>query len=631
MIFSIYVPNKSRIIWGNFKIMASRSFQQALLAGLLLTGSMLYAASDWEKAADLRKQDEIDKAEKLLRRYASPAGFEQLKSAEKIDFLRGLLELAHVRALQDEVAESLALLNWAEGREDPYQRSLACVKYAEILLDLGEFERAQGYLKNADEAIGKRAEEQKKTGAAIGQAGVTADTGAAWRELRDDSDALKAEIEAEAMKKKFGATYGSYVKLRRLQRIARRARTPRYRLEALKVADEIIETDPASQFAAAAGYLKGEILASRLKEDTPKKEIREVREYLERFIRQQPEGLYRGEALMLLGKISLEVEWDAKEAEKNYTQALAWFRKAREKRDAVSLYAAVNDDLKKQAAPTQKPASLNQWKLIVYHDEDPLKLYNTASSPAWYVDNKEKDILLWLGFLALSAGDADSAKKYWEQTRFLDSTVGSENSQYPSMMMRLMSACRFKMFILSSEELAPVKDRNMRLRLNYASMYYMMEYFPEADKMFSDIFNSTNDLTVKALCALCRGGIADAVPGNKKIAMQYFDWILKTEKLKGTLNHGSAIYQYANTLMGLPDGHVKALPMYREYLKKYQKNNRWDYYRDAGYKEIFCLILQKKFTEAKNRFAIFQKERDDSFVKALKYKFKVITEKGCYP
>ena len=610
--------------------MTSRSFQQALLAGLLLTGSMLYAAADWEKAADLRKQDEIDKAGKLLRKYASPAGFEQLKSAEKIDFLRGLLELAHVRALQDEVAESLALLNWAEGREDPYQRSLACVKYAEILLDLGEFERAQGYLKNADEAIGKRAEEQKETGAAIGQAGVTADTGAAWRELRDDSDALKAEIEAEAMKKKFGATYGSYVKLRRLQRIAGRARTPRYRQEALKVADEIIETDPASQFAAAAGYLKGEILASRLKEDTPKKEIKEVREYLEKFIRQQPEGLYRGEALMLLGKLSLEVEWDAKEAEKNYTQALAWFRKAREKRDAVSLYAAVNDDLKTQTAPTQKPASLNQWKLIVYHDEDPLKLYNTASSPAWYVDNKEKDILLWLGFLALSAGDADSAKKYWEQTQFLDETVGSEDSQYPSLMIRLMSACRFKMFILSSDELASVKNNNLRMRLNYASMYYMLELFPQADQMFMDIFNSTADLSVKALCMMCRGGIAHVDPEKKEIAMEYFNWVLKNEKLKGTLHYGSALYRYANALMGIPEGYNKALPMYREYLKNYKKNNRWDYYRDAGYKEIFCLILQKKFTEAKNKYDIYLKEKDDCFTKALRYKFKVIAEKGSY-
>lgn len=269
--------------------------------------NLLSAESDWRKAAELRRISEYSQAEKLLKKYSSPARFDTLKTTEKIEFLRGLLELAHVKALQDDVSGSLALLNWAEGRSDEYQRSIACVKYAEILLDLGEFERAQGYLKNADEIIRKRVANED-TGIAIGQGSETADTGVVWRGLRDQSDALKADIEAEAMKKKFGATYGNYVKLRRLQNLVKRSKTPRYLKEAQKVADEIIETDPASQFAAAAGYLKGEILASRLKENSPKKEIKEVKDYLNRFVKQQPDGLYRGEALMLLGKISLEIE-----------------------------------------------------------------------------------------------------------------------------------------------------------------------------------------------------------------------------------------------------------------------------------------------------------------------------------
>lgn len=211
----------------------------------------LHAATDWEEAAELRKAGQLDQAERKLRKYASPAGFEQLKPAERIDFLRGLLELAHVRALKEDVSGSLALLNWAESRPDAYQRSISCIRYAGILLDLGEFDRAKGYLKNADETIAGHATEET-AGAAIGQSGESADTGAAWRELRDESAALKADVESEELKEKFGATYGNYVKLRRLQKVAKRARLPRYQKEAMKIADEIIETDPASQFAAAA-------------------------------------------------------------------------------------------------------------------------------------------------------------------------------------------------------------------------------------------------------------------------------------------------------------------------------------------------------------------------------------------
>ena len=121
-------------------------------------GMLLQAAeSDLEKAVELRRTERLSEAAQLLKAYSSPAGFDALSSPEKIEFLRGLLELAHIRALQDDVPGALSLLNWAEGRKDPYQRAIACVKYAEILLDLGEFERASGYLKNADELIEQRA------------------------------------------------------------------------------------------------------------------------------------------------------------------------------------------------------------------------------------------------------------------------------------------------------------------------------------------------------------------------------------------------------------------------------------------------------------------------------------------
>ncbi len=591
----------------------------------------VFAQDDWEKAAELRQAGEAAKAEKLLKDYESPAGFESLNSTDKIRFLRGLLELAHLKAMRDDTTGALSLLNWAESRTDDYQRSIACIKYGEILLDMGEFERAGAYLKNADEIINKRVT-AADTGAAIGQGGQQVDTGAAWRELRDQSDVLKAEVEAEEMKVKFGATYGSYVKLRRLQQLVKRSNTPRYRKEALKVADEIIETDPASQFAAAAGYLKGEIMASRLTENSPKKAIAETKTYLDKFVKERPDGLYRGEALMLLGKISLEIEWNAKEAEKYYTQALNYFRKAREKRDALSLYAAINDDLKNQSHPTQKPTSLNQWKLIIYHEEDPLKVYNIENAPLWYINDKEKNIYLVMGFFALSNGDSKSAKKYWEQVQTLDETVGSETSPYPTLMMRLISACRFEMFILSKEELALIKSDNLRMKLNYASLLYMLEHFKEADKLFENIFNSVNDLNTKALCMLCRGELADnGMNASKELAHKYYNWILDQPKLKSSIIYGSALFLYANTLMGTYQGFNKALPIYERYLLEYKNNNRWDYYRQAKYREIFCLILQKKYTEAKKKYDIFKAEREDGLAKELEYKFNIINQKGEYP
>lgn len=490
----------------------------------------LQAATDWEEAAELRKAGQLDQAERKLRQYASPAGFEQLKPAERIDFLRGLLELAHVRALKEDVSGSLALLNWAESRPDVYQRAISCIRYAGILLDLGEFDRAKGYLKNADETIAGHATEET-AGAAIGQSGESADTGAAWRELRDESAALKADVESEELKEKFGATYGNYVKLRRLQKVAKRARLPRYQKEAMKIADEIIETDPASQFAAAAGYLKGELLADRLKEDSPKKEIKEAKEYLEKFVKQQPEGLYRGEALMLLGKISLEIEWDAKDAEKYYTQALDWFRKAREKRDALSLYAPVSEDLKKQTEATQKPTGLDQWKRIVYHDEDPLKLYNTASAPTWYIDDKESNCLLPLGFCLFLNEKFEEAQKHWSQLEGLNQNLRTLKLQkQPNLLLRLEGAAYQKFLLAPPEELKGISTKG-KIRLLLAEFDFVNEKFAAALKQYREIqLDAQEDKTIYILAQIGEADCLRMLGQNRNQVAEIYRNVLKSKQ-----------------------------------------------------------------------------------------------------
>ena len=598
-------------------------FRLLFITLLFAVLNSLSAESDWRKAAELRRNSEYSQAEKLLKKYSSPARFDSLKTTEKIEFLRGLLELAHVKALQDDVSGSLALLNWAEGRSDEYQRSIACVKYAEILLDLGEFERAQGYLKNADEIIRKRVANED-TGIAIGQGSETADTGAVWRGLRDQSDALKADIEAEAMKKKFGATYGNYVKLRRLQNLVKRSGTPRYLKEAQKVADEIIETDPASQFAAAAGYLKGEILASRLKENSPKKEIKEVKDYLNRFVKQQPDGLYRGEALMLLGKISLEIEWNAKDAEKYYSQALAWFRKAREKRDALSLYAAMNDDLKKQSVPTQKPTTLNQWKRIVYHDEDPLKLYNTANAPVWYVDDKEKECIYPLGFLSFANGDYDKAWQYWSEITKLDSDQRRMDSvNFPNIIMRLREVCKQKEFLFAELQRKSFSDKN-KLPLLYAELLHYEEKFHLAGNIFKRIAYESNGnksdkaaayigLTTYSLMSWTAGKtIQERMLTFKKYPETALRFSEKTPIRELALRYCALFWASSSETSAL------AIPYYKRFIKEYPNSK----YTEEMLLRLGIALAQKEDFIATNKILkqLKNKHYIDILQKTIKFK-----------
>lgn len=573
--------------------------------------SLLSAESDIEKAMMLRKAEQLDKAERLLKKYSFPASFDGLKSTEKIEFLQGLLELAHIRALKDDVSGSLALLNWAEGRKDPYLRTIACVKYAEILLDLGEFERASAYLKNADEIINKHVTEED-SGVAIGQGSKFADIGAAWRDLRDDASALKADIEAGVLKKKFGVSYGNYVKLRRLQVLLKRSRSPRYMKDAMRLADELIETDSASQFAAAAGYLKGEIRASRLKESSSKKEIKEIKDYLEKFVKQQPDGLYRGEALMLLGKISLEIEWNAKDSEKYYSQALAWFRKAREKRDAMSLYAAMNDDLKHQSTPTKKLTTLNQWKRIIYHDEDPLKLYNTANAPVWYIDNKEKECFYVLGFLAFADGKYDVAKSYWEKVLSLSPDIASLDQRLPNVQTRLLQACKINAMGFWPEEKAFLKSDNLKLRVLKNEYLILLERFDDAYKGF-EALSKMADMHTRALAVL---GMMISVDlsgrdGSKQQAEKLCRWILSQKKL-----FKEPIYARALLFAGLlktsrNDMEKEAIPYFEQYVKQFSKG------RD---------IRVVKYSLAKCYLKVGQLSKAESIYRDLSLKQDIYTE-----
>lgn len=601
---------------------------RAVFFSTCLLGGFLFAA-DWETAAEFRRADEYSKAENAVRKYASPAGYEQLKPAEQIDFLRGLLELAHIRALQDDVSGALSLLNWAEGLQDPFQRSLSCVKYAEILLDLGEFERADGYLKNVDELIRSRAS-STQDGAAIGQGGTVADTGAVWRELRDEADALKAEVEAEAMKQKFGATYGSYVKLRRLQVLVRRSKRPRYQKEALRVADEIIETDPASQFAAAAGYLKGDLLAARLSEKSDKKQIKEVKDYLEGFVKSQPDGLYRGEALMLLGKISLEIEWDAKDAEKFYKQALDWFRKAREKRDALSLYAPVNDDLKTQILPTQRPTTLNQWKRIVYHDEDPLKLYNTTNAPAWYMDDKEKNCLFKLGLCSFLNENYNRASELWIAGSKLDTDIMQLSAKnWPNVLMRLTDAAKFKTMSFPDKIKKLIKEEKDRVKIQTAEFYYILERFDDMKTIFQNIiFDHQANNNTKALAYIGLGmytemiSSANSVAERKKVISHYQRAMTLA---KNTLLEEEALIRMAFYFQAGSETYADGSALIKQYLERYPKGEYVPYIKfreglvrlyagDISAAKKVLNYLESQYPQSPYTQSLFKKINDPEFL-----------------
>jgi hypothetical protein len=74
---------------------------------------------------------------------------------------------------------------------------------------------------------------------------------------------------------------------------------------------------------------------------------------LEGFLAAAPMGLYRGEAMWVLGDVALQERWDAKAAKKRYEQALDWCGRVRALKEGARLYAVPE----KAAEPAKAPAA----------------------------------------------------------------------------------------------------------------------------------------------------------------------------------------------------------------------------------------------------------------------------------
>ena len=291
---------------------------------------------------------------------------------------------------------------------------------------------------------------------------------------------------------------------------------------------------------------------------------------------------------------------------------------------SVSLYASISDDLKTQTAPTQKPTTLNQWKRIVYHDEDSLKLYNTAEAPVWYIDDKEKECIYACGLLAYVGGEYDKARSYWERILSLSPDIAAVDSRLPNVQSRLLQACRLNAMAFWPENKAKVKDKTIRLKLQYAEYLILIEKFSEAIDLFERIAQ-TDDILIKALAL---HGLAVAIdlefkPGCKVVSDKLCAWILSQKslqkesiyartllfagQLKSSRNDMEAVAlpYFERYIREFPDGHdirIAKFSLAKCYLKTDQLAKAERIYEELKeINDIYAYSLRKRITKAKQK------------------------------
>ena len=561
------------------------------------------------------ENDDLKSAEKCVKDCAD---FDYLKSAKESNcgtaYLRCFLEAAKLEALQNNPREALRLLSIAESNTEGFDNVIVCMKYGEILTLLDDSARAKEYLDKAENVCKKYIDDSSKLVA--GQAKAKASDLNEWLMTYSEISEARQELRLANIAKEFGKEYGRYVKMRSLYFRKKFAKSE-------KVCDEIIKLEPSSIYGQAAAYFKALCVLNNPVEKKEKR-VNNALKMLGDFAGKNPSGLYAGEALMELGKIELEENWDAKKSAEYYRKALDFFRNMREKEDAKELYAVLPEKVKDAATPKTKPVSYDKWYRMKYNSPSDMAIENQFTAP-WFVSEKEKECLFMTGFFLFMDNKFDEAKKCWSSVGDLDADLailGAKN--IPNVLWRLEAACNIGYVVFSPDEKKYLKDKKNKIQSAYAELNYMLERFDTAQKYYNEIIKNQQSTDIEKGIAYVGIGNCYEQQIKKKEAEECFTEALSL--VGKTPIYGSCIFRLGRSWNGRSDnGFENANKYYEEYLKK-NPDGRFaeqaEYYRIMNYfyggKEAKARMLFNKSkilkTDSSYRKEIvkeFQKEKKE--------------------
>ncbi len=480
------------------------------------------------------------------------------------------LDAAVCKLKQKKPHDALQMLSRAEGLASGYDKVLVQLKCAELMLtpEINQVDKASEYLKQAQTECARKIATLKDNMSVAGQAKAKDDSLPQWEALQKDIGLQAIELEFRQLEVNYGRDYADYVKMRKLYQSG-------FSEKAENLCNEIVKQNKSAEnvYVASARLLSAKC-ALRDRRLSPDEQIKRAEEQLEKFIKDQPYGLYRGEAWMELGRIELEQNWDSDAAAKYYGKALEWFRYIRNLNDAMEIYA-VPDKVGDVSKPQGKYTSLDQWKRTVYRTENEREIINQKTAP-WYPDEKEKQCLFLVGFFKFINNDLQGAKDCWTNAGNLDSDIMKLHSQnWPNALMRLEAAAEYGQMLFSAEEKKLMKNKKVKLQLQTAELHYLLEDFQGMNRLFNEVLkNPSSNKHELAAANLGIGLYYDMTTASikeeerKKIA-SYFQKTMELGKDSPFEEEGlvrTAFYYQASSVTW-----EQGQKLIADYLKKYPK------------------------------------------------------------
>jgi len=454
--------------------------------------SRLVFSEDW-----LRKNN-TKQAAVIINEYGSPVPVNL-----EWPFVLGYIQAARISAFEGETFDALRRLQVAVKKSNGLGRIHALRALSEIVETEAELVKALGFEKEALKT-GKSWFKRRRISESAGLEDAK-EGSEIWVKLKPVIEARIEDLERRVDIDRYGLDYVLYREAQALRKashpaaldftdIAAAFRMRNERLApsipgadfeaARKQYLEITQLFPEGVYTEASHLYAAVCLAHQ-------GDIRGAMQELTSFYKRDPEGLYRGEALLLLGDMYLVGQWDRLNAREAYSRASTWAATVGERKRILDTYA-VPEKSAKVSKPPERPRNLDQYGQIQQKALHSGVLLNRMTAD-WYLPRVRAKAKWKLGFLAAVAKEKEDAKQHFDsalaQDKLLQRAVGMRAfNKHDRLVMGLENG----VFIGREEEMAKLTDK-VRLAMSWADFQFMIENFDLAKDLYRRIQSAASE------------------------------------------------------------------------------------------------------------------------------------------
>jgi len=326
---------------------------------------------------------------------------------------------------------------------------------------------------------------------------------------------------------------------------------------------------------------------------------------LETFCAKNKYGLYRGEAMLELGRIALERKVDPALARTRFDELEKWLA-AVEEHDKELPAFSIKDAAKDVTKPPAVEKGMDNWGNVKKQKIVPGQLVNRRTC-AWYLDEIREQCCTFRGFLFLVEGKQKEALACFDKIREFDAEPGQTDGPGSfNNRDRLTWGAEHGYLCAYPPELALYQGKQ-RLAVLLGDLYYCTENFEQGEEVFKRLLNGEFGALRGAVADYPRLALAHCIYWirGREASIPEYEKVL--EKREGTFTEDQAAYCIGNISRECTDKKIQARgqELLRELIacgraNEYTWKARIEYAKDlfAQKKDKECLSLLAAMPES---------------------------------